>query len=58
MMNFYKNVIEYKGKLLVRGIRDGEDYQEKVNYNPTFYSITQEESKYKTLEGQNLKPIK
>ena len=56
-MNFYKNVIEHKGKLLVRGIKDGEEYQEKVNYKPTFYSITQEQSEYKTLEGQNLKPI-
>ena len=56
-MNFYKNVIEHKGKLLVRGIKDGKEYQEKVNYKPTFYSITQEQSEYKTLEGQNLKPI-
>ena len=56
-MNFYKNVIEHKGKLLVRGIKDGKEYQEKVNYKPTFYSITQEQSEYTTLEGQNLKPI-
>ena len=32
-MNFYKNVIEYKGKLLVRGVRDNREYKEKINWN-------------------------
>ena len=30
-MNFYKSVIEYKGKLLVRGIHDGKDYKDKID---------------------------
>ena len=57
MMNFYKNVIEHKGKLLVRGIRDGKDFKEKIDFGPTLYGLTQEHSVYKTLEGQYLKPI-
>ena len=57
-MNFYKNVIEHKGKLLVRGIHGGKDYKEKINFSPTLYALTQESSKYKTLQGQNLKEIK
>jgi len=56
-MNFYKNVIEHKGKLLVRGIHDGQDYKEKIDFGPTLYALTQEHSVYKTLQGQNLKPI-
>ena len=56
-MNFYKNVFEYKGKLLVRGIRNGEEYQEKVNFSPTLFTITNEKSKHKTLTGLNLRPI-
>ena len=56
-MNFYKNVIEHKGKLLVRGIRDGKDFKEKIDFGPTLYGLTQEHSVYKTLEGQYLKPI-
>ena len=56
-MNFYKNVIEHHGKLLVRGVRDGKDYKEKIDYSPTLYAMTQEESQFKTLQGQNLKPI-
>ena len=56
-MNFYKNVIEHRGKLLVRGVLDGKEYREKINYSPTLYAITQEETGFKTLHGQNLKPI-
>ena len=56
-MNFYKNVFEYKGKLLVRGIRKGEEYQEKVNFSPTLFTITNEKTKHKTLTGLNLRPI-
>ncbi len=37
-MNFYKNVIEHKGKLLVRGVRDSKEFKEKINFSPTLYS--------------------
>ena len=30
-MNFYKNVIEHKGKLLIRGVLNGKDYKEKID---------------------------
>ena len=56
-MNFYKNVIEHRGKLLVRGILDGKEYKDKIEYSPTLYAITQQDTGYKTLKGQNLKPI-
>ena len=57
-MNFYKNVIVHRGKLLIRGVLNGEDYTEKLDFSPTLYVLSQEESEYKTLQGQNLKPIK
>ena len=56
-MNFYKNVIEHKGKLLIRGVLNGKDYKEKIDFGPTLYALTQEHSQYKTLQGQFLKPI-
>ena len=28
-MNFYKNVIVHRGKLLIRGVLNGKEYQEK-----------------------------
>ena len=57
-MNFYKNVIEHKGKLLVRGIQDGKEYKEKIDYSPTLYSITRQQTHLKTLNGHYVKPIK
>ena len=56
-MNFYKNVIEYRGKLLVRGIHDGKEYKEKIDYSPTLYAITQQQTDFQTLHGQYVKPI-
>ena len=56
-MNFYKNVIEHRGKLLVRGIKDGKDYKQRMDFMPTHYSLTTEQSPYKNLQGQNLKPF-
>ena len=57
MMNFYKNVIEHRGKLLVRGIFEGKEYRERIDFKPTLYAITQQETEFKTLNGQCLKPI-
>ena len=54
---FYKNVIEHKGKLLIRGVLNGKEYKEKIDFGPTLYCLTQEHSVYKTLQGQFLKPI-
>jgi len=31
-MNFYKNVIEHRGKLLVRGIHEGKEYKERMDF--------------------------
>jgi len=56
-MNFYKNVIEHKGKLLIRGVLNGKDYKDKIDFGPTLYALTKEHTQYKTLQGQNLKPI-
>ena len=48
-MNFYKNVIEHRGKLLVRGIHEGKEYKNKIDFSPSLYAITQEDSKFKTI---------
>ena len=56
-MNFYKNVIEHRGKLLIRGVLNGKDYKDKIDFGPTLYALTQEHSQYKNLQGQYLKPI-
>jgi len=56
-VNFYKNVIEYKNKLLVRGILNGKEYKERIDFKPTFYSLTQKPTQFKTLQGAFLAPV-
>ena len=55
-MNFYKNVIEHKGKLLVRGILGDKEYKEKLDFGPTLFTLTSEDTGWKTLDNRNLKP--
>ena len=57
-MNFYKNVIEHKGKLLIRGVMNEKDYKEKIDFGPTLYALSQSKTDYTSLQGQYLKPIK
>ena len=38
IMNFYKSVIEHRGKLLVRGIH-GKDYKEKLDFGLYFICL-------------------
>jgi hypothetical protein len=45
-MNFYKSVIEHHGKLLVRGIHEGKEFKEKIDYKPTLYVKSQKESEF------------
>jgi len=56
-MNFYKSVIEHRGKLLVRGVLGEKEFKEKLDFEPTLFALTQEQSDWKTLKGQSLKPI-
>ena len=45
--SFYTNVVEYKGKLLIRGVNNGQSYLSRINYSPTLYLPTKEQSKAK-----------
>ena len=31
--DFYTNVLEYKGKLLIRGVANGQSYLSRINYD-------------------------
>ena len=53
---FYTNVVEHKGKLLIRGVSNGQSYLSRINYSPTLFVPTKEKSKYQTLDGIGLKP--
>ena len=57
-MSFYTNVKAVGSQIFLRGVDDiGERFQKKVRYSPTLFVPVKEETKYKTLEGINTKPI-
>ncbi len=56
-MNFYTNVQMIGNQFLVRGYENGKRKLYKSNYQPTLYVKSKRESKWKTLEGENVEPI-
>ena len=54
-MKFYTSVLPYRGRLLVRGVNhDGSHKKFRVNYKPSLFVPANKETKYKTLDGQNV----
>ena len=57
-MQFYTNVTPWGNTLLVREYVNGERVNRKVKYSPTLFCKVIKETNYKTLDGQNVTPIK
>ena len=57
-MKFYTNVQQVGDNILYRGFDHGERVQYKESFSPTLFVSSPTESKYKTLEGNNVKPMK
>lgn len=58
MKKFYTNVLQFGNKLLVREVRNGKKDNHKVEFRPTMFVKSKQESKYKSLFGDNLEPVK
>ena len=56
-MRFYTNVQMIGNQFLVRGYENGKHVMFKEEYFPTLFVPSKKESKYKTLEGDNVEPI-
>ena len=56
-MDYYTNIVRRGDKLLIRGVRDGEEVRDKVRYEPVLYIEHHKDYGYKSLYGNNLKPI-
>ena len=56
-MRFYTNVQMVGNNFLVRGYENGQKKIYKEEYQPTLYVKSNKESKWKTLEGENVEPI-
>ena len=57
-MNFYTHVAQWGNSILVRGVRDGVRFNKSVKYKPTLYVPSPKPSKFKTLEGSPVSPIR
>ena len=57
MSQFYTNIQLAGDTILYRGYDNGEPVQFRSQFSPTLYVTSQKDEKYKTLNGQNVKPI-
>jgi DNA polymerase elongation subunit (family B) len=56
-LKFYTNIQLVGNNVLVRGYENGKSVMFKDEFQPTLFVNSNRESKYKTLEGDNLEPI-
>ena len=57
-MRFYTNVYQRFNEILVRGYEDGKHFSYKETFHPTFFVPSKKETKYKTLDGKCVEPVK
>ena len=57
MSEYYTNVAMYGQNLLVRGIRDGQEFRSKIKYSPTLYIQSAKQTGYTDIYGNSLKPL-
>ena len=56
--NFYTNVQLIGNQFLVRGVENGKRFETRDEFFPTLFVNSKKESKYKTLNGDNVEPIR
>jgi len=57
-MKFYTSVFQLGNDILVRGFENGKHFTNREEFYPTFFVTSKKESKYKTLDGHSVDPIK
>ena len=57
-MRFYTNVQMVGDNFLVRGYEDGKHFMTREKFYPTLFVSSKNRSKYKTLTGQAVEPVK
>ena len=57
-MNFYTNVLQYGGKILIRGIKDGKSFAKRINYKPSFFIKSKKDNTtFTTLQDEPVEEI-
>lgn len=57
-MNFYTHVAQWGNNIFMRGVKNGERINKSIRYKPTLYVPSKKPSKFQTLEGSSVSPIK
>ena len=58
MADFYTSVIQRGDVLMIRAIETHKRVQFKVKHRPTFFHPTKKKTKFRTLSGQRVEPIR
>ncbi len=58
MTSYYTNVASVGNNILYRGIKDGRRVKGKIPYSPTLFLPSKKPTKFKTLTGEYLEPMK
>lgn len=56
-MRFYTNVKQIGNFIFVRGYENGVTFKDRIEYRPTLFIKSLQQSKYKTLQGDYLQPV-
>ena len=57
-MKFYTNVQLIGNQFLVRGVENGKRFESREQFQPVLYVKSKKETKYKTLAGDSVEPIR
>jgi len=57
-MNYYTNVASVGNNILYRGIKNGRRVKLKIAYTPTLFLPSKKSTKFTTLDGEYLEPMK
>ena len=58
MSRFYTNVQLAGNMILYRGYENGQQVQSRAHFSPTLYVPSNKKEKYRTLDGEYVKPVK
>lgn len=57
-MNYYTNVASVGNNILYRGVKNGRRVKYKIAYTPTLFLPSNKQTKFTTLNGEYLEPMK
>lgn len=57
MKQFYTSVMIRGNKILHRGYKNGNQFSEETNFEPSLFIQSQKPSVWKTLDGKNVEPV-